>query len=274
MHGMGDIRASGPSTEGDHLTRRAVLVGGAASALLLSAAMPALAAATWTNPMLGNVDGTGQKYGDPRDGGARRHRGYDIGTGGVLGRPVLAASAGVVTVSSYQQGFGHHVLIDHGGSVRTLYAHLAARGVATGQSVGTGQQIGLCGNTGGNYAIHLHLQVHTSGTATSMADSQTVDPKPFFLARGVTLGKSAPSGSGESSPALPPPPSPLNQEEPVFVAINRSSGMGVLVYPSGYWTFVSDGADAVQLASAGIPTVNVTNATWVNLTPGKFKLNP
>lgn len=54
---------------------------------------------------------------------------------------------------------GNHVVIDHGGSVFTFYAHLRAGSVAVkaGDAVAAGQQIGLLGNSGNTSAPHLHF---------------------------------------------------------------------------------------------------------------------
>jgi len=159
--------------------------------------------------MLGNVDGAGQKYGDSRSGG-RVHVGYDIGTGGVAGRLVVAGSAGTVTAVDDRASAtarGKYVLISHEGGVRTLYQHLASTSVAVGQQVTTGQIIGVCGDTGtADYAIHLHLEVFTSGASNSIAASETVDPKQFFAARGVALGKSTPTTDPGTPPTTPNDP--------------------------------------------------------------------
>jgi murein DD-endopeptidase MepM/ murein hydrolase activator NlpD len=215
--------------------------------------------------MLGNVDGAGQKYGDPRPG--RTHVGYDIGTAGVAGRPVVAASDGQVSISSAMAGRGTYVLIDHGDGIRTLYQHLASSAVAVGQPVTAGQRIGICGATGGDFPIHLHLEVFTSGGSTSTLSSQTVDPKQFFLARGVTLGKSTPLSGSTPVPVPVPTPGTDNQEDPMFVAFNKNGGPAVLVYPSGKWALVTDGADAAAMKAAGIPSIDVSGNTFTNLTP-------
>jgi len=172
--------------------------------------------ASWSNPMLGNVDGPGQKYGDPRSGG-RVHVGYDIGTGGVTGRPVVAASYGTVIEVDHQTttARGKYVMIDHGDNIRTLYQHLESITVNTGDTVTTGQTIGICGNTGsGGYPIHLHLEVHTGGTGTSKSPENTVDPKPFFLARGVALGITPPI----TDPNPPEDDMPLNDADKAWIS--------------------------------------------------------
>lgn len=198
------------------MTRRSVLrVSGVAVGLAAAHSLgvrppSAHAASAWTNPMLGTVDGAGQRYGDSRSGG-RVHVGYDIGTARVRGRPVVAGCAGTVVETDHQTttARGKLVMIQHDGGVRTLYQHLEEIGVQQGQRVLTGQEIGICGGTGGSsgqdYAIHLHLEVYVGGIGTSKRPADTTDPRPFFLERGVLLGRSTPV-LAPSVPDSPPVP--------------------------------------------------------------------
>ncbi len=77
-----------------------------------------------------------------------------------IGAPVLAADSGYVIVSGWDNsGYGYHVVIDHSDGYQTLYAHLNAIYVETGQSVSKGEQIGEMGNTGNATGPHLHFEV-------------------------------------------------------------------------------------------------------------------
>lgn len=98
-------------------------------------------------------------WGDPRDGGARRHQGIDIGA--PRGTPVLAAASGTVKYSTYSGRCGLGVSIDHGGGWRTVYCHLASSDVARGDTVTRGQRIGTVGNTGNAQTTppHLHFEI-------------------------------------------------------------------------------------------------------------------
>ncbi|MBP6930171.1 LysM peptidoglycan-binding domain-containing M23 family metallopeptidase [Patescibacteria group bacterium] len=90
------------------------------------------------------------------------------------GTAVVSAKSGVVTGASYgwNGGYGNIVTIDHGGGVRTRYAHLDSIAVSAGQSVSAGQYIGACGNTGrvisfGGGGYHLHFEAIVNGRYTA-----------------------------------------------------------------------------------------------------------
>jgi len=62
-------------------------------------------------------------------------------------------------------GYGNRIQIDHGNGYTTLYAHLSAIYVSSGQKVGKGEVIGKMGSTGRSTGTHLHLEIRKSGTA-------------------------------------------------------------------------------------------------------------
>jgi murein DD-endopeptidase MepM/ murein hydrolase activator NlpD len=105
-------------------------------------------------------------WGDPRDGGRRRHEGVDIA--GRRYTPVRAVEKGVVCRASYEReygkSYGNVVQIDHGG-YRTLYAHLDSLDVAVGQRVQKGERIGYMGNTGNarRTGPHVHFELSVNG---------------------------------------------------------------------------------------------------------------
>ena len=93
--------------------------------------------------------------------GGRMHQGIDIGA--PTGTPVVAGCSGtVITVSFNSGGWGHFIVIYHGG-MTTLYAHLNSTSVRVGQQVSRGQQIGTVGATGNATTPHLHLEVRIGG---------------------------------------------------------------------------------------------------------------
>lgn len=90
------------------------------------------------------------------------HTGIDIGV--PLGTIVKAARYGTVIYTGYNGAFGLVVIIDHGNSLATMYAHLSRVFVSVGQRVGTLQSIAASGNTGWSTGPHLHFQVDLQGT--------------------------------------------------------------------------------------------------------------
>jgi murein DD-endopeptidase MepM/ murein hydrolase activator NlpD len=100
---------------------------------------------------------------DPLGEGHRFHAGIDIP--GPAGAPVLASAAGVVTFAGSAGGYGRMVEIDHGGGLRTRYAHLAVIAVSQGVRVPVGAAIGRMGSTGRSTGTHLHFEVRRDGRA-------------------------------------------------------------------------------------------------------------
>lgn len=96
-----------------------------------------------------------------RTQGLHARNGVDIGA--KTGTPIYAAASGRVIVadaSGYNGGFGLYVVVDHGGGVKTLYAHMSKVGTTVGASVSQGEIIGYVGNTGRSTGPHLHYEVH------------------------------------------------------------------------------------------------------------------
>lgn len=93
----------------------------------------------------------------------RGHTGTDMVTS--VGTTVMAAKAGKVVEVSYgwSGGYGIMVLIDHGGGLKTRYAHLSSAKVSAGEVVGAGEVIAASGNTGRSTGAHLHFEVIRNG---------------------------------------------------------------------------------------------------------------
>lgn len=110
------------------------------------------------------------------------HRGTDLAPG--CDAPIWAAQTGTVVATGFGVGYGGNgtIVIDHGGGVETVYLHMYADGILVkdGDKVVGGQQIAKVGSSGTSSACHLHYEVHINGEA--------VDPEPFMLAVGITLG--------------------------------------------------------------------------------------
>ncbi len=101
------------------------------------------------------------------------HTGMDITGSGVHGAPVVAANTGTVVhtktcpYNGYSYGYGTYIIVDHGGGITTLYAHLSAIDVKVGDIVVMGEQIGRVGNTGWSTGAHLHFEVRVNGEHTN-----------------------------------------------------------------------------------------------------------
>ena len=129
----------------------------------------------------------GSFFGDPRDGGRRKHKGIDIFA--KKGTPTVAAVSGVVS-SVRNGGLGGKTVwlrdVKHG---RTLYyAHLDSQLVRKGQLVRAGDPVGTVGNTGNARTTppHLHFSIYTADGA--------IDPLPFVKTQS-TEGKSLAYGA-------------------------------------------------------------------------------
>ncbi|MDX1387605.1 MAG: M23 family metallopeptidase [Acidobacteriota bacterium] len=88
--------------------------------------------------------------GEPRS----PHPGLDLRA--AEGTPVKSSGAGRVVLAQDLYYSGNTVIIDHGGGLYTLYAHLSAIGVAEDDEVVPGQIVGESGATGRVTGPHLH----------------------------------------------------------------------------------------------------------------------
>lgn len=93
------------------------------------------------------------------------HPGIDIDNLG--GGPILAADSGTVVVAGWPDnyGYGNRVIVDHGNGFTTLYAHMSAVYVSSGQTVSRGDVLGAMGSTGRSTGTHLHLEIRQNGVA-------------------------------------------------------------------------------------------------------------
>ncbi|MEY2470354.1 MAG: hypothetical protein QOF21_3052 [Actinomycetota bacterium] len=101
-----------------------------------------------------------------------------------FGQPVLAGGSGVATVGQ-NAGYGNMVTIDHGGGWKTLYAHLSAIDVTTGQNVATTTVVGRVGRTGRSDGSHLH-QEQTLDGVRQQVEFDGVAIRASFSSRGAS----------------------------------------------------------------------------------------
>ena len=99
------------------------------------------------------------------------HAGLDFSA--PQGTPIYATADGrVTTAGNKSNGFGNHVIINHGFGYETLYGHMVRVKVRNGQIIKRGEVIGWVGSTGKSTGPHLHYEVHKGG--------RNIDPIYFF----------------------------------------------------------------------------------------------
>jgi murein DD-endopeptidase MepM/ murein hydrolase activator NlpD len=80
------------------------------------------------------------------------------------GTEIHATGDGIIErADDMSQGYGNHVVINHGYGYETLYGHMIKFVVHVGQQVKRGQLIGYVGSTGLSTAPHVHYEVHKNG---------------------------------------------------------------------------------------------------------------
>jgi murein DD-endopeptidase MepM/ murein hydrolase activator NlpD len=110
-------------------------------------------------PILGGHDFSlnGGRFGAGRSG--HTHQGQDVMA--ACGTPLVAARGGAVQYAGYQYAAGNYVVIDGRGTPNDfMYAHMAEPSpLHSGDTVRTGQPIGIVGDTGDATACHLHFEI-------------------------------------------------------------------------------------------------------------------
>ena len=93
----------------------------------------------------------------------RPHRGVDYAA--PRGTPIKAAGDGKVIFRGVKSGYGRVVILQHGGNITTLYAHMSnfAAKARIGTRVRQGQTVGFVGKTGLVTGVHLHYEYRLNG---------------------------------------------------------------------------------------------------------------
>jgi len=107
---------------------------------------------------------------NPVNSEMKLHGGIDLRA--ALGTPVVATAKGTVTTAKDQNNWGNLIIIKHGDTYDTWYAHLQDIMVEEGDVVEQGMQIGTVGNTGRSLGPHLHYEVRKNG--------ERVNPEPYL----------------------------------------------------------------------------------------------
>ncbi|MGN6814490.1 MAG: peptidoglycan DD-metalloendopeptidase family protein [Solirubrobacterales bacterium] len=129
-------------------------------------------------PVLGKHEfnlGAG-RFGAPRAG--HTHQGQDVTA--ACGTPLVAARGGQVQYAGYQSAAGNYIVIDgRGTGFDFMYAHLAEPSpLHTGETVRTGQPIGIVGDTGDAEGCHLHFEMWTP--PGWYEGGEPIDPLPYL----------------------------------------------------------------------------------------------
>lgn len=108
---------------------------------------------------------------DPVYKTVKMHAGLDFAA--PQGTPIYATANGTVTTAGNKgNGYGNHVIINHGYGYETLYGHMVKVKARPGQKVSRGEIIGWVGSTGKSTGPHCHYEVHKNGNK--------IDPVYFF----------------------------------------------------------------------------------------------
>ena len=147
----------------DHITvgQTLLLVGGSAS---VASGGYSGAGGTWSMPMFAwpmAVTSISDPFGVPRGNSYGYHTGVDWPA--PIGTIVGSTATGVVSYAGWDGGYGYWVEVDHGGGVRSRYAHLNEIFVVVGAWVAAGDYVGTVGNTGRSTGAHLHFEIIMSG---------------------------------------------------------------------------------------------------------------
>ena len=89
------------------------------------------------------------------------HKGVDLAV--PVGTPVTSIKSGTVEFAGEMRGYGTVVIVRHGGTVRSIYAHLSKLSVQKGDRVDGRQVLGLSGQSGNASGPHLHFEVQRWG---------------------------------------------------------------------------------------------------------------
>jgi murein DD-endopeptidase MepM/ murein hydrolase activator NlpD len=116
------------------------------------------------------------RFGAARSG--HTHQGQDVMA--ECGTPLVAARGGTVQYAGYEGNAGNYVVIDGRGTTDDfMYAHLAEPSpLRSGETVRTGQPIGIVGDTGDAVGCHLHFEMW--GAPGWYEGGSPFDPLPYL----------------------------------------------------------------------------------------------
>ncbi|MER7699073.1 M23 family metallopeptidase [Streptomyces sp. NPDC096095] len=98
------------------------------------------------------------------------------------GSSVVAVGAGTVVEAGWGGAYGNNIVLRMADGTYTQYGHLSSIGVSVGQSVSSGQRIGLSGSTGNSTGPHLHFEARTTPDYGS-----DMDPVGYLRSHGLNV---------------------------------------------------------------------------------------
>ena len=162
----------------------------------------------------------------------KAHNGIDYRA--PTGTPVYAAGDGKVTRSDYSKYNGHHVFIQHSGSIETRYLHFTKRTVSTGQRVRQGAGDRIRRRHRLSTAPHLHYEFLVNGVHRN--------PRTVALPEAPALDGPLLDGFLAACRAVPEPTQPPGVRIPV-----RQRGMSSQLYIGMISGTSRDGVDVALL---------------------------
>lgn len=108
------------------------------------------------------------------------HTGIDFPV--FTGTSVKVITSGTVVTAGWGGAYGNEVVVKHADGHYSQYGHLSALSVSVGQTLSTGQQVGLSGATGNVTGPHLHFEVRTGP-----AYGSDIDPVAFLASHGISV---------------------------------------------------------------------------------------
>ncbi|MEG8276101.1 M23 family metallopeptidase [Streptomyces sp. AHA2] len=105
------------------------------------------------------------------------HTGLDFAA--PTGTPIKAVHSGTITEAGWNGSYGYKTVLTLDDGTEIWYAHQSSIGVSVGQKVSTGDVIGRVGATGNVTGAHLHLEVHSAGSAGG------IDPMAWLRGKGL-----------------------------------------------------------------------------------------
>ena len=120
----------------------------------------------------------------------RAHKGVDYAA--PTGTPIKAAGDGKVIHRGRKGGYGNAVIIQHGGNITTLYAHMSRFSkTRIGSRVRQGDVIGYVGSTGLATGPHLHYEYRRNGVHLNPRTVKLPDAEPIDAAYMAEFKKTA-----------------------------------------------------------------------------------